>query len=205
MDKLRNQAEFLCEMKKDIMDKLNTISETEDRSKKIVKVMNTAVILSGVNESKDIDFVEGIITTVINKAIQKVGNENDYPRIRHVVDKILQDIENMSDVEILPAEHKCILLSFRCTTYTGILNLLTYLESRSFLDSLNDLALALSSTLPYVSGQFRLDTNVTQECMKGLLYELSGKSAEVAQAPIEGNATSPQRHQSKSVEGNFAV
>ncbi|XP_053404057.1 uncharacterized protein LOC128558517 [Mercenaria mercenaria] len=158
----------------DIMDRLNKISVTEDRSEKIIKVIDTELTLSGaVNESKDIDFVEGIITTVINKAIKKVGNENDYLRIRNCVDKILKDIESMPDVEILPAEHKCILLKFKCTTYIGILNLLMYLESRSFLDSLNDLALALSSTLPNVSGQFRLDMTVTPECMKGLLDELS--------------------------------
>ncbi|XP_053391281.1 uncharacterized protein LOC128554080 [Mercenaria mercenaria] len=91
MNKLRNQNEFLSEMKKDIMDKLNKISVTEDRSEKIIKVTDTELTLSGaVNESKDIDFVEGIITTVINKAIKKVGNENDYPRIRSVVDRFLK-------------------------------------------------------------------------------------------------------------------
>ncbi|XP_053388845.1 uncharacterized protein LOC128551915, partial [Mercenaria mercenaria] len=179
MNKLRNQHEFIFEMKKDIMDKLNKISVTEDRSEKIIKVIDIELKLSGaVNESKDIDFAEGIITRVINKAIKKVGNENDYPRIRRVVDKILKDIENMSDVEILLAEHKCILLKFRCTTYIGILNILKYLESRSFLDSLNDLALALSSAIPDVSHPFRLDATVTLECMKDLLDELRAKTME---------------------------
>ncbi|XP_053390375.1 uncharacterized protein LOC123564076 [Mercenaria mercenaria] len=179
MNKLRNQEEFLCEMKKDIMDTLNKMRVTEDRSEKIIKVIDTELTLSGaVNESKSIDFAEEIITKVINKAIKKVGNENDYPRIRGVVDKILKDIENMPDVEILPAEHKCILLKFRCTTYIGISNILMYLESRSFLDSLNDLALALSSTLPNMSGQYRLDVTVTPECMKDLLDELRAKTME---------------------------
>ncbi|XP_053372756.1 uncharacterized protein LOC128546350 [Mercenaria mercenaria] len=110
MNKLRNQNELLSKMRKDIMDKLHKISVTEDRSEKIIKVIDNELALSGAaNESKDIDFVEGIITTVINKAIKKVGNENDYPKIRSVVDKILKDIENIPDVEILSAEHKSIL------------------------------------------------------------------------------------------------
>ncbi|XP_053408298.1 uncharacterized protein LOC123560067 [Mercenaria mercenaria] len=110
VNKLRNQNEFLSEMKRDIMDKLNNLSLTEDRSEKIIKVIDNEVTLSGaVNESKGIDFVERIITTVINKAIKKVGNENDCQRIRSVVDNILLDIENMPDGEILPAEHKSIL------------------------------------------------------------------------------------------------
>ncbi|XP_053372556.1 uncharacterized protein LOC123561137 [Mercenaria mercenaria] len=179
MGKLRDNNELLCEMRKEIMDKLNKMSVIEDRCEKIIKVIDTDLTLSGaVNESNDIDFVEGIITTVINKAIKKVGNENDYPRIRSVVDNILKDIEQMPDVEILSAEHKCILLKFRCTTYNGILNLLMYLESRSFLDSLNDLDLALRSTLPNVSSQFRLDVTVTPESMKNLLDELRAKAME---------------------------
>ncbi|XP_053391866.1 uncharacterized protein LOC128554613 [Mercenaria mercenaria] len=177
MNKLRNQNEFLSEMKKEIMDRLDKISG--DRSEKIIKVIDTELTLSGaVGKSKDIDFAEGIITTIINKAVKKVGNEYDYPRIRNVVDKILKDIESMPDVEILSAEPKCILLKFKCTTYIGISNMLMYLESRSFLDSLNDLALALSSTFPNVGGQLRLDVIVTPECMKNLLDELRVKTME---------------------------
>ncbi|XP_053391282.1 uncharacterized protein LOC128554081 [Mercenaria mercenaria] len=58
--------------------------------------------------------------------------------------------------------------------------MLMYLESRSFLDLLKDLALALSSTFPNVSGQFRLDATVTPECMKDLLDELRAKTNETS-------------------------
>ncbi|XP_053381336.1 uncharacterized protein LOC128549107 [Mercenaria mercenaria] len=175
----KNQNKFLCEMRKDLMDKLNKICATENRNQRIIKVIDTELTLSGaVNESKKIDLAEKIITTVINRAKNKVENENDFPRIRSVVKKILKDIENVTDVEILSAEQKCILLKFRCTTYLGILNMLMYLESRSFLDSLNDLALALSSTLPNVSGQFRIDATVTPECLEDLLDELRAKTVE---------------------------
>ncbi|XP_053391868.1 uncharacterized protein LOC128554615 [Mercenaria mercenaria] len=177
MNKLTDQSEYLSQMRIELLQEIKGL-KPEDRSTKRIRVIDSELTLSGaVNEEEDLDFVDSIVTKVINKAIKHVG-ETDYPKIRKAVDKILRDVESMPDVELVEADHKCIILKFICTTYAGVLNILMYLESESFLDSLNDLAQALNTIQCRAIGPFKLDATVTPKCMKDLLDELRAETVE---------------------------
>ncbi|XP_053392031.1 uncharacterized protein LOC128554741, partial [Mercenaria mercenaria] len=177
MTKLTDTHKAIMDMRNEIMEKLEKMSMNQDRSEKIIKVICTELTLSGAeNESDDIDFVDEIVTTVINKATTKVGN-NDYPKIHLAVKNILREIENIPDVKILPAAQKCVLLKFECTTYTSILQMLRYLESESFLELLKELASAVNTDLPDAKGPFRVDATVTTDCMTELLDALRAETS----------------------------
>ncbi|XP_053401283.1 uncharacterized protein LOC123554873 [Mercenaria mercenaria] len=206
MNKLRQNNDLLHEILR-IMRR----QSPEDQSKRKIKAIDSELTLSGAaNKKEDLDCVENIITTVINKAIKKV-KEKDYPKIRSAVDKILRDIESMPDVDLLHAEHKCIILKFKCTTYAGVLNILMYLESESFLDSLNDLAQTLNTIPCRAIGPFKLEARVTTKCMKDLLDELRAEIVETTiykrtiRMPIEVKSVQGIKHIWKLFESGGAT
>jgi hypothetical protein len=134
-------------------------------------VIDTELTLSGaINEKDGIDFAETIVTTVINKAIKKAGGDrDDYPKIRKVVEKMLEDIGNLPDVEVLPAEHKCIILKFKCSSYAGIHSILIYLDSDAFRCILTELAVSLNTIEQIKSEPITIDADLTLECLKNIL------------------------------------
>ncbi|XP_060579390.1 uncharacterized protein LOC132736303 isoform X2 [Ruditapes philippinarum] len=156
------------------------MGKTEDRSTKIIKVIDTELTLSGaINEKDGIDLAESIVTTVYNKAVKKAGGDtDDYPKIRKVVEKMLEDIGNFPDVEVLPAEHKCIILKFKCSSYAALHSILIYLDSGAFRCILTELAVSLNTIEQIKSESITIGADLTLECLKDILDTLCSDASD---------------------------
>ncbi|XP_053390149.1 uncharacterized protein LOC128553062 [Mercenaria mercenaria] len=148
----------------------------------IFEVIDSELTLSApVNENEPVELAEEIITTVINQAIEEVGDANNYPKIRLAVKKILEDIKKIPHVEIGKAEHKCVILRFRCTTYKAVLDLLLYMESEMYKTRLDALANAVSTEMFDNPSSCKLHAAVVTECLTTILHELRAESSKSMQ------------------------
>jgi hypothetical protein len=115
---------------------------------------------------------EDIVNSTISKALELTNYSNKDEEITNAVDKILNHIRNIDGATLLSSERGCILLTFRCTSYSGILSLLDVFENDALKEQMFDLAQSLSF---YLSDEFIILATVLPTSIV-VLQEMSGKA-----------------------------
>jgi hypothetical protein len=127
--------------------------------------------IKGSSKEMSVKAVE-IVNSTISKALELTNYSNKDEEITEAVDKILGHIRNIDGATLLSSERRCILLTFTCTSYSGILRLLDYFESNTLKEQMFDLAQSLSF---YLSDEFIILATVSPTSIVAL-QELSGKA-----------------------------
>ncbi|XP_053386963.1 uncharacterized protein LOC128550922 [Mercenaria mercenaria] len=131
------------------------------------RVLELKMITVGSDEEKK-KLVENILFEVLEIALGRTENKDNFQEIQEEVNKVLKKIKKSKNIQDISVEQKCILLQIASREPYDMLALIEYFESDLFLKTLDDICKWVGYHCDTIVA---ICSNVTIESLHGILNE----------------------------------